>query len=223
MISLMWLSLALPLLLHSVTVSSLKPSSVANLQQNSGLSLVNVTTAPNTTITAPAANIDLEALIEEGIQKVYSDDQFHGAYLVMVWLVHRRIEREPWPTSLLDFQEFKMLFLLDGRHLILNYSDWGGRRHWDGPSLGGRTRGDHQEMQWNELIDLVDLDEADQLMTTAGYGGHDIHDVIIEDKRNVGLGYFFTYQNPVEGAFLNARTREITVERPSNVGSLSEE
>ena len=220
----MWLSLALPLLLHSVTVSSLKPRSVANLQQNSGLSLVNVTTAPNTTITAPAANLDLEALVDIGIQKVYSYDHFQGAYLVEVWFVHRRIGREPpWPTSLLDFQGFKLLFLLDGRLLMLNYGDWVGGNHWDGPRLGGRTREDYQEMQWNELVDLVDLDDADQLMTTAGYGGHDIHDVMVENKRNVGLGYFFTYENPVEGAFLNARTGEITVDRPSNVGSLSEE
>ena len=219
----MWLSLLLPLLLHSLTVSSLKPPSVASLQQNSGLSLVNVTTAPNATTAAPAANIDLEALIEEGIQKIYSDDQFHGAYLVFVWLVHRRRGREPSPTSLLDFQGFNLLFLLDGRHLTLNYDDWGDGKYWDGPRLGGRASGDYQEMQWNELQDLVSLDEADELMTTAGYGGRDIRDVPIEDKRNVGLGYWFLYQNPNEMVFLNARTREITVEYPENVGSLLEE
>ena len=219
----MWLSLLLPLLLHSLTVSSLNPPSVASLQQNSGLSLVNVTTAPNATTIAPAANIDLEATIEEGLQKIYSDDQFRGAYLVLVWLVHRGRGREPWPTSLLDFQGFNLLFLLDGRHLMLNYDDWGGGNYWDGPRLGGRTLGDHQEMQWNEVQDLVSLDEADQLMTSAGYGGRDIRDVSIEDKRDEGLGYWFLYQNPVEEVFLNARTREITVEHPENVGSLSEE
>ena len=219
----MWLSLLLPLLLHSLTVSALNPPSVASLQQNSGLSLVNVTTAPNATTTAPAANIDLEATIEEGLQKVYSDDLFYDAYLVHVLLVHRRRGREPWPTSLLDFQGFKLLFLLNGRYLSLNYDDWGGAKYWDGPRLGGRTLGDHQEMHWNELQDLVSLDEADQLMTTAGYGGRDIRDVSIEDKRNEGLGYWFLYQNPDEMVFLNAWTRQITVEHSGNVGSLSEE
>ena len=219
----MWLSLLLPLLLHSLTVSSLKPPSVASLQQNTGLSLVNVTTALNATTTAPAANIDLEATIEEGLPKVYSDDEFDDAILVLVWLVHRRRGHEPWPTSLLDFQEFKILFLLGGRHLMLDYGDYGGGRYWDGPRLGGRTAGDHQEMQWNELQDLVSMDEADELMTAAGYGGRDIRDVSIEDKRNVGLGYRFLYRNPQEMVFLNARTGQITVEHPENVGSLSEE
>ena len=219
----MWLSLLLPLLLHSLTVSSLNLPSVASLQQNSGLSLVNVTTARNATTTGSAANIDLEATIEEGLQMVYSDHAFDDAILVHVWLVHRRRQHEPWPTSLLDFQGFKILFLLGGRHLMLDYDDYGGGKYWDGPRLGGRTLGDHQEMQWNELQDLVSMDEADVLMTNAGYGGRDIRDVSIEDERNVGLGYTFLYQNPEELVFLNARTGEITVVHPGTVGSLSEE
>ena len=220
----MRLSLLLSLLLHSLAVSSLKSPSVASLlQQNSGLSLVNLTTTTNVTTTAPTANINLAETIEEGIQKVSSDDEFHGAYLVLVWLVHRRSGRAPHPTSLLDFLGFKLLFLLDGRHVTLDYDDWGGGRYWDGPRLGGRTLGDHQEMQWAELQSLVSLDEADRLMTAAGYGGRDIRDVMMEDKRDSGLGYWFYYQNPNEGVFLNALTREITVEHPENVGSLSEE
>ena len=38
-----------------------------------------------------------------------------------------------------------------------------------------------------------------------------------------GLGYWFSYKNPDEGVYLNALIREITVEHPENVGSLSEE
>ena len=219
----MWLFLLLPLLLHSLTVSSLNPPSIPSLQQNSGLSLVNVTTAPNATTTTPAANIDLEATIEEGIQKIYSDDRFDDAYLVLVWLVHRRRGREPSPTSLLDFQGFNLLFFLNGRHLFLSYDDWGGGKYWDGPRLGDRALEDYQEIQWNELQDLVSLDEADELMTTAGYGGRDIRDVSIGDRRNVGLGYRFLYENPQEMVFLNARTGQITVEHPRNYESLSEE
>ena len=219
----MRLSLLLSLLLHSLAVSSLKSPSVASLQQNSAVSLVNMTTATNVTTTAPAANINLAETIEEGLQMVSSNDTFHGAYLVEVWLVHRRRGRAPYPTSLLDFLGFKILFLLDGRHVTLDYDDWGGGKYWDGPRLGGRTGGDHQEMQWAELQNLVSLDEADRLMTAAGYGGRDIRDVMMEDERNRGLGYLFFYKNPDEGVYLDALTREITVVHPENVGSLSEE
>ena len=220
----MRLSLLLSLLLHSLAVSSLKSPSVASLlQQNSGVSLVNLTTTTNVTTTAPAANINLAETIEEGLQMVSSDDRFHGAYLVLVWLVHRRRGRAPYPTSLLNFMGFNILFLLDGRHVMLDYDDWGGGKYWDGPRVGGQTLGDHQEMQWAELQNLVSLDEADRLMTTAGYSGRDIREVTMEDKRDRGLGYWFFYKNPDEGVYLDALTREITVEHPENVGSLSEE
>ena len=219
----MRLSLLLSLLLHSLAVSSLKSPSVASLQQNSVVSLVNLTTTTNVTTTAPAANINLAETIEEGLQLVSSNDTFHGAYLVLVWLVHRGREREPYPTSLLDFLGFKILFLLDGRYVSLDYDDWGGGNHWYGPSLGGQTLAYDQEMQWAELQSLVSLDEADRLMTTAGYGGRDIQDVTMEDKRDRGLGYLFIYKNPDEGVYLDALTREITVVHPENIGSLSEE
>ena len=223
----MRLSLLLSLLLHSLAVSSLQPPSVASpLQRNSGLSLVNLTTTTtNATATAPAAaNIDLAATIEQGLQMVYSDDAFHGAYLVSVWLVHRGRAVAPDPTSLLDFPGFKLLFLLDGRqHVLLDYGDYVGGRHWDGPRLGGRTGGDHQEMQWAELQDLISLDEADERMTAAGYGGRDIRDVMMEDKPGRGLGYEFFYKNPNEGVYLDALTGEITVEYPANGASLLSE
>ena len=217
----MRLSLLLSLLLHSLAVSSFKSPSVASLlQQNSGVSLVNLTTTTNVTTTAPAANINLTETIEEGIQMVVSDDRFHGADLVLVWLF---LLREPYPTSLLDFMAFKILFLLDGRYVSLDYDDWGGGKHWGGPHLGGQTVSDHQEMQWAELQNLVSLDEADRLMTTAGYGGREILEVMMEDKRDRGLGYWFFYRNPDEFVYLDALTREITVENFENVGSLSEE
>lgn len=144
----------------------------------------------------------------------------HGAYLVMVWLVHRRRGVAPSPTSILDFLGFNLLFLLDGRYLSRNYDDWGGGKYWDGPRLGGRSLHDHQEMQWSELQNLVSVDEADRLMTAAGYGGRDIREVGIEDERGRGLGYEFCYENPYEWVYLDALTRVITVE---HVGPLSEE
>ena len=50
----MRLSLLLSLLLHSLAVSSLKSPSIASLlQQNSEVSLVNVTTITNVIITGP--------------------------------------------------------------------------------------------------------------------------------------------------------------------------
>ena len=218
----MRLSLLLSLLLHSLAVSSLKPPSVASLlQQNSGVSLVNVTTTTtNVTTTAPAANINLAATIEEGLRMVSSDDRFHGAKLVEVWLVDTR---RLYPTSLLDFTSFKILFLLDGRHVMLDYIDRDGGNPWDGPRLGGQTRADYQEMQWAELQSLVSLDEADRLMTTAGYGGRHIRQVIMDNEWDKDLGYLFVYRNPDEGVLLDALTREITVEPGKNVGSLSEE
>ena len=220
----MRLSLLLSLLLHSLTVSSLKPPSVASLlQQNSGLSLVNLTTAANVTTTAPAANINLAETIEEGIRMVSSEVEFHGAELVLVWLIHRRAGLAPYPTSLLDFMGFKMLFHLDDSHVSLDYDDWGGGRYWDGPRLRRGTLAVYQEMQWTELQTLVSLDEANQLMTTAGYGGRDIRDVNIANERDKGLGYTFYYMNPKEAVYLNALTREIIVEYPENGGSLSEE
>ncbi|KAM0805850.1 hypothetical protein BDR22DRAFT_816727 [Usnea florida] len=211
----MRLSLLLSLLLHSLAVSSLKPPSIASLlQQNSGVSLVNLTTTTNITTTAPAANINLAAKIEEGLQIVFSDDRFHGAGLMVVWLVHRRSAVAPYPTSLLDFLGFNLVFLLDGRQVMLDYGDWGEGRHWKGPRLGGYTPGaQYQEMQWEELQNLVSLDEADQLMTTAGYGGRDIRSVLMQDPRGRGLGYWFGYQNPVESVYLDALTREIFSDR----------
>ena len=215
----MRLSLLLSLLLHSLAVSSLKPPSIASLlQQNSGVSLVNLTTTTNITTTAPAANINLAATIEEGLQIVFSDDRFHGAYLTIVWLIHRRRAVAPYPTSLLDFLGFKLIFILDGRQVMLDYGDWGEGRHWKGPRLlGGHTLGDYQqvyqEMQWEELQNLVSLDEADQLMTTAGYGGREIRSVLMEDAPGRGLGYWFGYQNPDEAVYLDALTREIFSDR----------
>ena len=78
-------------------------------------------------------------------------------------------------------------------------------------------------MQWAELQNLISLNEADRLMTTAGYGGRNIREVTMENERDRGLGYGFSYMNPDEGVYLDALTREITVEHPENVGSLSEE
>ena len=220
----MRLSLLMSLLLHSLAVSSLKPPSVASLlRQNDGVSLVNLTTATNVTTTASAANINLAATIEEGLQMVYRDDRFHGADLVSIWLNHPLREIAPYPTSLLNFRGFEISFLLNGRDVKLDYDDWGGGRYWDGPRLGDRTGDDQQEMQWAELQSLVSLAEADRLMTTAGYGGRDIRWVMIDAGPGEDLGYYFFYMYPKEGVYLNAVTREITIEDSKNGGSLSEE
>ena len=220
----MRLSLLMSLLLHSLAVSSLKPPSVASLlRQNGGVSLVNLTTATNVTTTAPAANFNLAATIEEGLQMVNRDDRFHGADLVSVYLDHREEGFPRYPTSLLDFRGFEIRFLLNDRYVKLVYDGWGGGRYWDGPRLGGRSAGDQQEMQWAELQSLVSLAEADRLMTMAGYGGRDILQVVIEAGPGEDLGYYFAYRYPKEGVYLNAVTREITVEFSENGGSLSEE
>ena len=220
----MRLSLLMSLLLHSLAVSSLKPPSVASLlRQNDGVSLVNLTTATNVTTTASAANINLAATIEEGLQMVYRDDILHGADLVSIWLNHPLREIAPYPTSLLNFRAFELSFLLNGRDVKLDYDDWGGDGYWDGPRLGDRTGDDQQKMQWAELQSLVSLAEADRLMTTAGYGGRHITWVNIDAGPGGDLGYYFAYMYPKEGVYLNAVTREITIEDSKNGGSLSEE
>ena len=134
----MRLSLLLSLLLHSLAVSLLKSRSIASLlQQNSGVSLVNVTTTINITTTVPTANINLVETIEEGLRIISFDDRFHGVYLISVWLVYSRRVPPPYPTSLLNFIRFKILFLLDGRHVLLDYTGWGEDNYWNGPRLGG--------------------------------------------------------------------------------------
>ena len=213
----MRLSLLLSLLLHSLAVSSLKPPSVASLlQQNSGVSLVNVTTTTtNVTTTAPAANINLAATIEEGLRMVSSDDRFHGAKLIEVWIVGTRT-LYPIPTSLLDFNSFKTTFLHDGRYVHLDYIDRDGGNPWDGPRWGTQCGSDIQEMQWAELQSLVSLDEADRLMTRAGLGGRHIRYVIIDNEWDAGYEYLFVYRHPDQMVHLDALTREITVHPPDS-------
>ena len=206
----MWLLLLLSLLFHSLTVSSLKPPSVVSLVQLSNGSHTKNSTTTLVTPTAMVGELNLSRMIREGIEIVNANHQFHGSSLAYVWL-QRPDSSLPSPTILSGFNDFLLQFFLGNRIIYLSYIDYGdgAGRHWDGPRLGP-PEPHSLEMQWEEFQSLVSLEEADQLMALAGYGGRGIGTVFMSNQSGRGLGYDYYYLGPYEELYLDAATGELS-------------
>ena len=205
----MWLFLLLSLLFHSLTVSSLKPPSVASLlQQNNELLTKNLT---NTNIipTATVGEFNASQIIREAIEMVDTDPRFNGSSLDFVWF-----QGNPYgvdePTSLLGCRGFHLQFFQGNNTINVGYRTSAPDKGWERPHLAPSSREHGLAMQWEELQSLVSLEEADRLMALAGYGGRGILSAIMSNKSGRGLGYSYLLVDPYEKVSLSAVTGKVT-------------
>jgi len=172
--------------------------------------------ATNLNVTAPGNSV-LAALITEALQIVESNSRFRG-HISLREIYVGTVNPTHMATHLSDMRSFHCHFHYDGQGdrngVHIAHYTWG----WVGPVLFrlAETEDHYEELQWPELQSLVSIEEADQLMTAAGYTDR-IDGVAMHRLPGDKLGYFYVFDDggpgpgpPRESVFLNVVTREIT-------------